>query len=233
MSTIILRDIWDTDIITSGNFDKLLEELLPGKPSFLQPVKVKLGAHDPPIFLYQESREKKNFVTSFEYYGGRGTRVQTRFGARQDLQISKYFGAAERGEVLDFFCRFEFCLDVLMCVAVGVFDDKISYQRLESQFLDEGGSFSTTDRKINYLKDFRLLSPRTVRYLKKAKRIRNILGHQYLPQDLGVSPEEIAEQGGPTEAIGAIYTATWFYLLNDFVKHQDHVARWLVQKISN
>ncbi|HSX46283.1 MAG TPA: hypothetical protein VLG27_04785 [Candidatus Saccharimonadia bacterium] len=220
------------DIICSAEFESLLDSLTNSNDPFSILRKVRLGRDDPPVFLYQESRGKGNFVSCYTFYGGKGDRAQAGIGSRKELNLGQRFSDSDRGTVLAFFSQIEFCLEVLVCITQGVFDGKVSYKRIRNQFDDENGSFSTTQRKINYLKDFRVITPHTADLLKKSRHVRNVLGHQYMPDnDVGLKAEEIALYESTGEAVSNIYNAAWLNLISDYVKQQDQVAKWLVGRL--
>lgn len=230
MPKIEIRELWNQDILCSDQFGDLLSKTFDDRGLLPWP-KVKLGDNDPPIFLYQESRGEDKYVNAFSFYGGKGDGAQSGGGARSELRLGKIISTKERGEILSFFCKFEFILEVLVCILEGVYSNEIKYKKLRRQFEDENGSFSTVQRKLNYLEDFQILSPQTTTLLKKAKKIRNVLSHQYLPQkNIGLRAEEVELYESIGEAIGSIYTAAWFYLLKDYVIQQDEIAEWLVTK---
>lgn len=113
---------------------------------------------------------------------------------------------------------------------MGVYSDKLKYSSIKNEFSDgREGLFSTTHKKLSYLKHRGLISKETYNCLVKSKEIRNSLAHQYLPiNNYGITTKDYERYGGYGKAIEVIYEAAWINLLSDYVKFQLPVLKWMV-----
>lgn len=155
-------------------------------------------------------------------------------GAREVLSLmgSSYIREAERGKILNNFCRIDFCLDVFICIHEGVFENKVQWVDLKKEF-EEDGRYATTGKKIKTLRGYRLIRDHTRAQLSKALNIRNVLAHQYMPEaGLGLAKTDLERYPTIITAIELIYGAAWIELLKDYSPHQLEVAQWLLSQSS-
>lgn len=234
MAKIDTRKLWNEDIISDAELLALLPQLFQGERGSLFPrVSFDHITGLPPIFIYQEHRGEHNDIQTFSYYGNKkGKNAQLSLGSRGLLVLSSTtIGEAERGKILNAFCRVDFILDVMIAIDCGVFDGSISYKGIEKLFTQGDGTFATTSRKIKYLRAKRLLSKETYDLLEKAKKVRNILAHQFMPEGtVGIAEDDLAYSETIPKAINTIYNACWFYLMKDYNDKQLMVAKWLATK---
>lgn len=223
------RTLFNVNIPEPEGLSELLHQLFPLEAGNLFPHKnFALNERTPPIFLYTESRGKDNWLQSFSYFGGNGQAAQVSMGAREVLQLnSKMISEAERGKILNSFCRIEFCLDVMVCLVEGVFEDRTQWAVLKGEF-QEGSKYATTQRKIKELRQVSLIRDVTKRQLVKAKEIRNVLAHQFMPEaGLGLSDTDVRRYDSIPAAIEVIFNSAWIELLKDFAPRQVPIAKWL------
>ncbi len=234
------RSLWNTDIHCP---DEIAEYL--GRPELFSQAKMALTsreAHEPawvpPIFLYHEVRGRENYVNAQALYGGNGSPsiISALVESREILtyappqqEIDKLINDARRGEILSAFCKIEFCLDALICIEMGVYQKKMSPESMQKELIsDRDGLFNTTHKKISYLRHRGVIDDKTRKLLLKAKNIRNVLAHQYLPiGDFGIEQKDITRYETHLQAVDNIFNACWFYLLQAYSQRQIVVLIWL------
>lgn len=233
---ISAKELYDFDIIEPTGLSELLEGLINPEPKHtLAPaLSIHTKSNDPPILLYTESRGEDNRLNSISWYGGNGaTGMMFHSGSRHTLELnSKYITDHSRGAILSFFCQIEFCIDALVCVGEGVFENKLAFSSLCERFDDKNGDLATTEQKIHYLEssDQKLISKRTAELLRRAKVIRNAISHQFLIQNLGLSEADLERYDSPIQAVELISSAAWLAILNDYSPTQLVVAKWLLKR---
>lgn len=230
MPKIDRRELFNITIREPDGLSALLEQVFPRDEGALVPQPTfRSDLNTPPLFLYTESRRDDNWLDSFSYYGGNGQSAQIGFGAREVLKLdSRIIRDGERGRILNAFCRIEFCLDVLVCVHEGVFEGKMTWNQLKEEFAEQGARYATTEQKIEALKKSKLIRSKTRDLLEKAKKIRNVLAHQYMPEaGLGLTKTDVDRYSSLAEAIELIFGAAWVELLKDYVPKQLIIVEWL------
>ncbi len=232
------QQLWNLDIPITHEFLDLLESVgaIDEWPfTNLWNFRSTVDENTPPLFLYTESRDERNYVTYSRVYGGGGSgSAEVGVGARSlfETDLSDRLGTSERGKILDAFCKIEFCIDVMICIEMGVFSNKIEYVSIKNEFSEaRDGLFSSVHKKINYLKHKKILMPETHKLLMKSKVIRNNLAHQYLPiNGYGVTDKDLDRHGTYTKAIQIVFEATWVNLLIDYTKIQLPVLEWIIDQ---
>lgn len=191
---------------------------------------------NPPILLYFEYLVEK-IPQTIEFAASHVGKKDKVSGRSTLAMIGHEIGLSERTSedevrrmVLNKFVKIDFCLDVLVCIELGVFDgnSKVAMSDLKHDLLDDNGIFSTTYKKIRYLRYKGMINHDTYKVLRQAKEIRNILVHQYMSAvDICVSSKLIKEYGNAVTAIEAIMNSAWRSLLEDYSKAQLKIVYWL------
>lgn len=236
---IDLKQLWREDIAPKQEFADLALPLFSSPQNITEafPVRIDIDSVDyPPVFIFYEERGDKNLLSITDFYGGGGSNSAT-YGVRthrEIINLGNYVnGSSLRGPVLHAFCELEFVVDVLICIAEGVFDKDYKYSTLRARYnyFNKPNDLCTFNKRLDCLINKMFLSQTTYDLLKSAKSIRDALAHQYLPLDnYGVTTEDTAKYGGFSPAINSIYNGAWFYLQKDHNEHQVKVAKWLLSK---
>lgn len=228
------RQLWDSDIRTPDGLNELLDKLfVHGEAKHFPELQFKMDKDCPPLFFFVEARDATNYVSSFTYYGGGGSKSAiVSMGGRQLLTLhGDRVDNSVRGEVLNAFCCLEFVIDAMCCSASGVFTNQLPYSDLLPEFSntpEHQGTLSSTEMKIQLLYDKGLLTKHARDILLKAKRIRNSLAHQFLPVDnFGVTDRDFKRYGSYPKAMEVIFEGAWFHLLTSFNPIQNEIATWL------
>lgn len=235
-------ELWNKDIQTP---DDVTVKMLKSNGILNKPLEIirdekKSNEWLPPIFLYHEERDEQNYVHGHAVYGGNGSRsvsiswVESReilTYSKPVKNVDRFINDAKRGEILSAFCKLEFCIDALVCIEMGAYEDQKILTNMQKELVgDRDGLFSTTQKKLRFLKTRGVIDRKTYDLLFKAKDIRNGLAHQYLPVgDFGITKSDIEKYGSPLEAVDHIFNACWFYVLQAYVKREGVVLKWLIE----
>ncbi|MDB5180599.1 MAG: hypothetical protein JWO54_357 [Candidatus Saccharibacteria bacterium] len=192
----------------------------------------------PLIYLYYETTDELGNYSIDTIYGGGGHSSATR-GVSAERNIiydkSKYIGKDTRGKVLDAFCEIEFLIDILVCIDFGVYEGLKSYKWVKRLYSWESKSeqkLPDTSSRIKLLMSSDLITEKTYNSLMSAKKIRNILAHQFIPEFYkGELAKEMQGYQNVGEAIYEIYNTAWFNLLEDYNKSQYKVIDWFTKEI--
>lgn len=201
----------------------------------------------PPIFLFHEQRTLNQLhgqsLAITMLHGGHGSRQLTVHNSMsRDIIDFSFFGDNNtqlnddrRGKILAAFCKLEFCIDALICLEMGVFDNKLAIKDMHKELkTDRDGLFTTANKKVNYLVHKNRISSETYESFKKAKNIRNSLAHQYLPIDeYGISKIDLKNYKTHLNAIDQIFNGCWYYLLKDYGTQQLPVIHWLDKQLGS
>jgi hypothetical protein len=189
MSRVTNRSLYDTDIAEPEGLSELLVEIFePNQGSMYKLVDIIDRANAPPVFIYTEYRSKDNELTNFSYSGGDGLGTIHQMGSRQILDLgARPIGELERGKILSAFCKIEFCLDVLVCIAIGVYDTKVAWPDVKKQLREFDGIYFTVESRLKFLHRSEIIRKKTKSAVIKTRKIRDVLAHQYMPQsDMGL-----------------------------------------------
>lgn len=186
-----------------------------------------------PIFLYCELREKQNYLSTFTIHGGSSSRgaISAVSGGRElinEMDLSNYTDEKCRGIVLEAFCKIEFCLDVSVCVEMGAYEGKLPLADIRDDLREESGLFSSSSKKLKYLKQRGFIDNNTYILLNKAKKIRNIMAHQYLISDEIMPLLGIDNIKSWQKDLTLIYNNAWHYLLSNFAMKQRPILTWVL-----
>jgi len=188
----------------------------------------------PPIYLYLETKDSiGNYEISYIYGGGGNSTAVKGMSIQRDLiyQSPRSVSANTRGEILDAFCEIEFLIDILTCVGKGVYEKKTSYRkvkRLYSWDSTNADKLPDTQNRLDFIHNENLISDKTYELLTQAKKVRNTLAHQFIPElEDCVSVEVLKEYKDAGDAIFSIYNTSWFLLLKDYVRSQNRILKWL------
>lgn len=231
MGLIYKPTLWNTDI----NWPESVVDYIDNNQGSFPAIIKKKNALSwmPPIFLYYETRDKQNYVHGHALYGGYGSKTTiVSYAESRELlayhivnETDKLIDHHKRGEILDVYCKIEFCLSAMYCIMQDVYktnnNDSLQYFKKHIELL-------TNDELIKKLYSAGLLSAKAKGMLIKAKNIRNTIAHQYLPtDDYGITKKDLSRYGTHVIAIDHIINAAWFYLLNDYSKVQESILPFL------
>lgn len=154
---------------------------------------------------------------------------------KDKLYLGKIIGDGERGRVLSHFSKIEFILDAMILLGEGVYINPMKYGKVKNFWIDDESI--TAAKKIKYARYHNFISSETRNLLWKAKDVRNILSHQYLP-DLALTSSlkrRLLDNGviNIGKGVETLMLDSWVSLLNDYEEVQqpivDYVSnRWII-----
>lgn len=229
------KAIWNTTLSAPDE----IQDLLLGESTRLYDL---VGRGDPakgvPFLLYCETRDEDNYLRSHSLFSNEDhAKIEEMHAGREVLGKTDWenvglYGYEEkwRGVVLGRFCKIDFILDVLICIENGYYTNPIQTKKIMRELRDWDGLFSTTDKKLRYLRSRKVISEPTYSFLNEAKHIRNNFAHQYIPKSPLVSDKDVEQFGSFQLAIITIYNFGWHFLMTDFVGKQKPIYMWLKEK---